>query len=94
MKVWKDSHILHTRTGIGTYSSTDGHHCAPGGEVRQGERKHEQRRAVFAQFRIACDHSDQETVCDYIQYDHCTDDRRFDVVAYIRFHHEKVLFLS
>ena len=49
---------LQRRRRVRTEHAADWHHRAANGEVRHAERQHEERRAVFAQFRISRDDDD------------------------------------
>ena len=87
------NHVTYIRCHTGAQCSADGHRRTSVGEIRQRHREYEERRAIFAQLWISDDYSDGQNVQSYIQDDHCTDDRNFDIVEIADIHFEHTVGL-
>ena len=66
--------MSYARRRPGAQGGADGHRRTAVGEVRQRQREHEERRAIFSQLWIPGDDSDRECVQCYVQDDDITDD--------------------
>jgi len=78
--------IANIRRRTGAQGGADGHRRTAVGEVRQCEREHEERRAIFAELGISADDSDRQNVQCYIHDDNCTDDDGFEFVEIAHVH--------
>ena len=80
-------HVTNIWRCFRTHGGADGHHCTSVGEIRKREREHEKRRAIFSQLLAFDDYNNYGNIQRYIEYNHCTNDHRLDIVeiSYIHF---------